>query len=200
MSEALKIRYKVGEIEFEAEGSPEAVEQQRVNFMSGVLPAAVDAMVQTHQAANTAQYIESSTSPAMLEAESNDMPIEEKTVISGSLERTSLAAFLNPYGQLTENDFTLFAAFFDEKKNGQRSFSIEELKQYYSETRRPLPKNPNMSLTNLAKNGLIMDAPAPNKEASVKYYTLTDNGLKYVENYVPKKMAKRYNKKELPKK
>ena len=47
MSDVLKLKYKVGEIEFEAEGPAEAVEQQRVNFMNVVLPAAVDAMVRT---------------------------------------------------------------------------------------------------------------------------------------------------------
>ena len=47
MSDTLKLKYKVGEIEFEAEGPADAVEQQRINFMNAVLPAAVNAMVQT---------------------------------------------------------------------------------------------------------------------------------------------------------
>ena len=40
MCDVLKLKYKVGEIEFEAEGPAEVVEQQRVNFMNAVLPAA----------------------------------------------------------------------------------------------------------------------------------------------------------------
>ena len=47
MCDVLKLKYKVGEIEFEAEGPAEVVEQQRVNFMNAVLPAAVEAMVRT---------------------------------------------------------------------------------------------------------------------------------------------------------
>nr|WP_297275184.1 hypothetical protein [uncultured Agathobaculum sp.] len=39
------MKYKVGGIEFEAEGTAEAVEQQRIIFMNVVLPAAVEAMV-----------------------------------------------------------------------------------------------------------------------------------------------------------
>ena len=47
MCDVLKLKYKVGEIEFEVEGPAEVVEQQRVNFMNAVLPAAVEAMVRT---------------------------------------------------------------------------------------------------------------------------------------------------------
>ena len=68
MSDILKLKYKVGEIEFEAEGPAEAVEQQRVNFMNVVLPAAVDAMVRTQAVIEHQPYIDAAAQPAMLEA------------------------------------------------------------------------------------------------------------------------------------
>lgn len=58
MSDVLKLKYKVGEIEFEAEGPAEAVELQRVNFMNAVLPAAVEAMVRTRSVSENRTYIE----------------------------------------------------------------------------------------------------------------------------------------------
>lgn len=186
MSETLKLRYKVGEIEFEAEGSPETVEKQRINFMNGVLPAAVDAMVQTHQSANMQLCIEPSTNVAMLEVGSETTSIEPSTAISDDLSRTSLASFLKPYGSLTEQNFTLFSAYFDEAKNNNKKFSIEEVKRYYSDARRVLPQNPSMSLTSLAKKGLIMDTLAPDDAKPGKYYMLTDDGINYIKNYIPK--------------
>lgn len=50
MSDTLKLEYKVGAIEFKAEGPADVVEQQRVNFMNAVLPAAAEAMVRTQAA------------------------------------------------------------------------------------------------------------------------------------------------------
>ena len=44
-------------------------------------------------------------------------------------------------------------AYFDEKKNRNMCFSIEDVKRYYAEARRSLPKNPSMSLNRLAEKG-----------------------------------------------
>ena len=75
MSDVLKLKYKVGEIEFEAEGPAEAVEQQRVNFMNAVLPAAVEAMVRTQTVVERQPYIESAAQPVLLEAAASDTPM-----------------------------------------------------------------------------------------------------------------------------
>lgn len=68
MSDTLKLKYKVGEIEFEAEGPADAVEQQRINFMNAVLPAAVNAMVQTRSVSENKAYIETAPQQSLLEA------------------------------------------------------------------------------------------------------------------------------------
>ena len=153
MSEVLKLKYKVGGIEFEAEGPAEAVEQQRINFMNAVLPAAVDAMVRTQAVVERPPYIESVTQPVLLEAgmpdESGATPYQPENDFS----RTSLASFLKKYGVLSEQDFVLFSAYFDEKKNGKKSFSIDDVKHYYAEARRAMPKNPSMSTFRLAEKG-----------------------------------------------
>ncbi|MBQ7605699.1 MAG: hypothetical protein IJU59_04355 [Firmicutes bacterium] len=186
MSDTLKLEYKVGAIEFKAEGSADAVEQQRINFMESVLPAAVDAMTRTQAAPLQGNYIESTPQAPMLEASTakgGTAPIQASEF---DLSRTSLASFLKSYGALSDQDFTLFAAHFDELKNGTTAFSVENVKQYYLEGRRAAYSNNSELLRQLTKKGFIMDAPAPEGSKSGKYYMLTDAGISYIKEYVPK--------------
>lgn len=185
MSDVLKLKYKVGEIEFEAEGPAEAVEQQRVNFMNVVLPAAVDAMVRTQAVIEHQPYIDAATQPAMLEAGLPVEPLATPNQLENDFSRTSLASFLKKYGTLGDQDFTLFAAYFDEKKNGTKAFSIENVKQYYQEGRRTAYSNNSQLLRQLAKKGYIMDTSAPEDAKAGKYYMLTNDGIAYIESYVP---------------
>ena len=186
MSDILKLKYKVGEIEFEAEGPAEAVEQQRVNFMNVVLPAAVDAMVRTQAVIEHQPYIDAATQPAMLEAGLPVEPLATPNQPENDFSRTSLASFLKKYGTLGDQDFTLFAAYFDEKKNGTKAFSIENIKQYYQEGRRAAYSNNSQLLRQLAKKGYIMDTSAPEDAKAGKYYMLTNDGIAYIEAYTPK--------------
>lgn len=186
MCDVLKLKYKVGEIEFEAEGTAEVVEQQRVNFMNVVLPAAVEAMVRTQTIVEQSTYIEPTTQPTLLEAGmlDNSQATPQKTETDFS--RTSLASFLKKYGVLGDQDFTLFAAYFDEKKNGTKAFSSENVKQYYQEGRRQAYSNNGMLLKYLVQKGYIMDTAAPEGAKPGNYYILTTDGIAYIESYVPK--------------
>lgn len=186
MCDVLKLKYKVGEIEFEAEGTAEVVEQQRVNFMNAVLPAAVEAMVRTQTIVEQPTYIEPTTQPTLLEAGmlDNSQATPQKTETDFS--RTSLASFLKKYGVLGDQDFTLFAAYFDEKKNGTKAFSSENVKQYYQEGRRQAYSNNGMLLKYLVQKGYIMDTAAPEGAKPGNYYILTTDGIAYIESYVPK--------------
>ena len=187
MSNILKLKYKVGEIEFEVEGPAEAVEQQRVNFMSAVLPAAVDAMVRTRTVVEPQEYINAPQETPLLEANVSAASSVEATALD--LSRTSLASFVNKQGTLSDQDFTLFAAYFDEKKNGTKAFSVENVRQYYTEGRKSPYSNNSELLRQLVKKGYIMDTQAPADAKTGKYYMLTEDGIKYVETYVPKEDA-----------
>lgn len=186
MDDVFKLKYKVGEIEFEAEGPVDAVEQQRVNFMKEVLPAAVDAMVRTRAVVEQQPYINATAQPAMLEAGLSTDSLEIPNQLENNFSRTSLSSFLKKYGPLSNQDFTLFAAYFDEKKNGTKAFSNENVKQYYQEGRRPAYSNNGMLLRALIRKGYIMDTSAPDGEKAGKYYMLTDDGISYIEKYIPK--------------
>lgn len=186
MSDILKLKYKVGEIEFEAEGPEKAVELQRINFMNTVLPAAVDAMVRTHTVLESKPYIEVAPQPQLLEARSDESSIFSEKQWDVDYSRISLPSFLEPHGVLSEQDFVLFAAYFDEKKNGTKAFSCENVKQYYQEARRPVYSNNSELLRQLAKKGYIMDTATPERGKVGKYYMLTASGIAYIKAYVPK--------------
>ena len=186
MSDILKLKYKIGEIEFEVEGTADAVEQQRINFMNAVLPAAAEVMVRTQAAASNRPYIEASPQALMLNDKAGDEAEIAISQVENDLSRTSLAAFLKKFGPLTEQNFILFSAFFDEKKNGRKQFSSEDAKRYYAEARRQIPKNVSMAIHRLAESGYIMDAPKSEDAKSGNCYMLTEQGISYIDTYVPK--------------
>ena len=186
MSDTLKLEYKVGAIEFKAEGPADVVEQQRVNFMNAVLPAAVEAMVRTQAAPVQSNYIEAAPQALMLETGVEPKPETAIPSAGTDLSRTSLTSYLKPYGALTDQDYTLFAANFDELKNGTTAFSVENVKQYYLEGRRTAYSNNSELLRQLVKKGYIMDAPVPEGAKAGKYYMLTDTGITYIRSYTPK--------------
>lgn len=174
-----RVKFRFGEIEFEAEGSAEVIERERDIFMNKLLPSAIEAVVKT-RSYSVEQVIE----------ERKPLLIAEDIVPCQSpeaeeLSRTSLSSFLMKYGNYSEQDFVLLAAYYDETKNKNKSFSSETVKKYYTEARRKEYSNVSELLRLLAKKGLIMDAPN-NEERGCKQYILTADGIKYVKEYVPK--------------
>lgn len=186
MSDTLKLEYKIGVIEFKAEGPSAAVEQQRINFVNVVLPAAIEAMARTQAQQVQSQIISNVPQTPLLETGEQTETKTTPAIPNNDLSRTSLASFLKPYGNLPDQDFTLFAAYFDERKNGTTAFSSDNVKQYYLDGRRSAYSNNSELLRQLAKKGYIMDAPSPEDAKSGKYYMLTDAGIKYIEEYIPK--------------
>lgn len=182
-----RVSFKIGEIEFEAEGSAEIVERERSVFLSTLLPAAVDAIVRTRGMKQASQYIAAVEQPTMLLPLEGGVEQSDELVISPAVDltRTSLASFIQHYGSLTDQDFTLIAAYYDEKKNGSQSFTSESVKQFYADARRGKYSNYSDLLQRLTQKGYIMDAPDGAKKMP-KPYILTDAGMKYVESYKPK--------------
>lgn len=77
------------------------------------------------------------------------------------------------------------AAYYDEKKNKVKSFNSETVKQYYSDARRPKCSNISDALLKLTQKGYIMDDESA-EQKSPKPYTLTTQGIEYIETYTPK--------------
>lgn len=185
-----RVKFKIGEIEFEAVGSEEVIERERNVFLMTLLPAAVDALVRTRGGSiQKTQYLEEPEEFKVLSPLPPTSIDDINNRLNVDFSKTSLASFLKDYGTLNEQDFTLISIYFDENKNDALTFSSESIKSYYAEARRPEYSNISVLLTRLAKNGYIMDAPN-SEENTLKQYKLTSYGLSYIESYQPKKIDK----------
>lgn len=179
-----KVKFKIGEIEFEAEGTEELIERERGIFLNSILPAAIEAVVKTRAVENRNNTYLSSIEETHHAIECKEVDcVKAKEGID--LSRTSLVTFLKQYGSLNDQDFVLFSAYYDEKKNNIKSFSSESVKKYYAEARRTEYSNVSDLLSKLAKKGLIMDDPNA-EQKTPKTYIITDEGLTYIDAYVPK--------------
>lgn len=183
-----RIKFKIGEIEFEAEGTADVIERERDAFMNMILPAAIDAVVKTKIVNSDSAYAElNEVSECALIPE-----VDEKNAIFDGItysgidySRLNLAAYLKDKGVLTEQEFTLFAAYFDEKKNSKSFFTKDDVDRYYMEARRNKPTNISVALNRLAKKGLIMDADKVEQKFP-KPYIISAEGLRYINEFKPK--------------
>lgn len=191
-----RVWFRIGEIEFEAEGSAEVIERERKEFVNTLLPVAIEAIVRTRGAEQGIQYVEAQKDPALLSEGTTIVPATSETkvsIVSSDLYRTSLASFVKGYGVLTDQDFALIAAYYDEKKNGTSFFTSESIKGYYAEARKAEYSNVSVLLNQLAKKGYIMDNPGGNGK-SPKQYILTTDGITYIETYKSKEKSEEKKK------
>lgn len=188
----IRVKFEIGDIKFEAEGSAELVERERSIFTNTLLPSAVEAIVRTRGITQSAQYMETTEQPTMLLpdeikiVESNN-PV---TTPSADLSQTSLASFVKTKGADSHYDFILCAVFFNEKNKGITSFSSKTVKELYADVKKPFPSNLSMSLSELVKKGLIMENPS-SKGANPKEYVLTMYGEETVKKMQPKETKER---------
>ena len=174
-STEIRVKFEIGDIKFEAEGSAELVERERSIFTNKLLPSAVDAIVRTRGVTNR-EYVETYEQPnCVLETTHSNVLDAPQFALPASetLKRTSLSSFLGNYGAIGDQDFTVLAAYYDEKKNGTEFFTSETVKQYYNDARRTQYSNVSGLLRQLAQKGLIMDNPNSEK-TTPKQYILTD--------------------------
>lgn len=182
----IRVKFEIGEIKFEAEGSADLVERERGIFNNTLLPAAIDAIVRTRGLAQNTEYIKAPKPQQPLLATSSSM-LPESIVLDNNIDlsRTTLASFIKKYGSLSEQDFVLFSAYFDEIKNQSSYFTKDEAEKYYDDARRTKPKNISMCLNQLAQKGLIIDATDVEQKFP-KPYRISSEGLEYITNYIPK--------------
>lgn len=184
----IRVRFEIGDIKFEAEGPADLVERERSIFTTTLLPTAVEAVVRTRGMAQTSQYLEVREQPMQLLSEGMETDKADPISAQGYGEdysRTNLVSFLKKYGTLSEQDFILFSAYFDEVKNDTKYFTKNEAEKYYDDARRTKPANISMCLNQLAQKGLIMDA-ANIEQKTPKPYCISNDGINYIKSYTPK--------------
>lgn len=186
MEKQIKLKFKIGNIiEFEAEGSVEDVENQKKAFMDTIFPTAVEA-VKVEYAKRNETLVQSTPVELLPNETLPGKAIEIQPELD--LSRTNLSSFIKKYGELSDQDFVLFAVYFDEMKNNIKEFNSESIKQYYIEARRSQYSNNSTLISRLVQKGYIMETATP-ADKSGKFYMLTDDGLSYVKNYMPKESA-----------
>ena len=181
MSDMLKVKFKIGEIEFEAEGLPKDVSNERNVFMNTLLPAAVEAMIRTRGSAIQQDYLDGS-SPVVV----SSTPMIGEASQAASSEQ-SVNEFLNQKNFSSQIDTALGLIYYNEIFRKRSSFSSEDLKQYFKEAKTKVPANVSDVINKLVGKSQIM--PADEKG----FYQLTRTGKQSIELYEgkPKKENKR---------
>lgn len=198
METPLKVEFKIGEIEFKAEGNPADVEKQRESFVNTLLPLAVESMVRTRNASAEKQQCSESPDVQILPENSqfaipiSSIDTQQSAVYNcdpTDFTRKSLNTYINKFGTVTDQDFVVLATYFEEMKTGQPvSITSEVLKQYYKDARRIKYSNLSQLLTELVKKGLLKDDEDSEKKTP-KPYILTNEGLKFAREYILKPIS-----------
>lgn len=184
----IRVKFEIGEIKFEAEGSADLVERERSVFNNILLPAAIDAIARTHSLRQETQLLSATEKPLALESPIDTDNTVASPVIDSAYEdfsKKSLVSFVKSKGADAHYDFILCAVYFNGKRNQASSFSSSTIKELYSEAKKPLPGNLSMSLSELVKKGLIMEDISA-KGKTPKQYVLTSEGEEVVKKMFPK--------------
>ncbi len=180
----IRVKFEIGDIKFEAEGSAELVERERSIFNNTLLPAAVEAIVRTRSLNQNEQYIEAKENTVMLPPVGQDTHSNTYEAVD-DFTKTSLVSYVKSKGADAHYDFIICAVYFNGKRTGVIAFSSTTIKELYSEAKKPLPNNLSMSLSELVKKGLIME-DINAKGQTPKQYVLTSDGEEMVKNMKPK--------------
>jgi DNA-binding PadR family transcriptional regulator len=182
----IRVKFEIGDIKFEAEGSADLVERERSIFNNTLLPAAIEAIVRTRGVVQNTQYIDplESVQPSIVASNVPVLPEKTDMQLTEDFSRTSLASFVKLKGANEHYDFIICAVYYNEKRNGISSFSSATVKELYSDAKKPLPGNLSMSLSELVKKGLIMEDPSA-KGSNPKLYVLTSDGEETVQTMQP---------------
>lgn len=190
MDNQLRVKFKIGEIEFEAEGSADDVERERESFKNTLLPLAIDAMVRARGVVTDTQYIDTTERPEVLSADYTENSYTN-TTSTVDLSRTSLNEFLKAKGFKSKIDFAIGLTYYFEIGKGCSNFSSDELKGYFSTAKETPPLNPSDVINKLVGKAYIMQASEKGR------YQLTRTGMDFIEQFVaPAKADKRTSSKK----
>jgi hypothetical protein len=172
MDKQLKVKFKIGNIiEFEAEGQTEAVEKERQEFLSQILPAAIRAVGETR--VNNIQN------------EVVDIPVSNVPVLeSEGIEECSINEFLNNKGFSKQIDIALGLIYYKEVLCKVIDVNSDELKTYFSEAKIPKPSNVSDVIGKLVGKAMIMNSNDKGR------YKLTRKGIQFVEEFIPSQKKK----------
>ncbi len=183
MDNILKVHFRIGEIEFKAEGSSSDVERERQSFTETLLPLAIDAMVQTKGVIAETKYIDTKEIQMLSSFESNSSDDLKQNKMNNT--PISVNEFIKSKGFLSKIDNAIGLIYHNELNNGKLSFSSDELRAYFTSAKQTPPANPSDIINKLVKKAFIMETSDKGK------YQITAAGEEYIENYIAKNPSKK---------
>jgi len=178
-----RVRFKIGGIEFEAEGDSDLIARERDQFISTLFPLAVEAMGRTRDFVQASLSIPASEKYKVPQIDTDYT--DNIPSVSINFDNISFIEYLKKKGDISHKDFILFAAYYNEKKYNEDKFSLDTIRRCYKEARKQESSNTSHYLTNLIKDGCIIDV-SEKKGASQTLYKLSNSGISYIDNFQPK--------------
>lgn len=179
MDNPLKLKFKIGQIEFEAEGAPEDVNYQRMEFMDKLLPAAVDAMIRSKGTISDGVSINSSVYEPLPDITAAPM-LDQNSGKALDTTQLSINEFLNQKEFTSQIDTAIGLIYYNELVGNHSDFSSEDLKQYFKDAKIKVPANPSDVIYKLMGKSYIMAADEKSR------YKLTRSGISFVDTFVAK--------------
>ena len=172
-----RIRIKIGEFEFEATGEADVIERERKAIFD-LIPSIVSS---------------NSSNKVINDKENEEMSLMlDGEVPNELLSYDSINQFLNDKGFGSSVDLTLGIIFYVQHYDGIDKVNKNNLKEFYTKSKEPLPTNISENLKYLTKKGLIMTLDKGEK-GSINY-SITNQGEKYIREYQPKDNTKKSKK------
>ncbi len=102
-------------------------------------------------------------------------------------KQLSVREFLETYDPKSLPDKALSIAYFKEVHEQISPLTIKNLEDGFREAKEPLPKNLSDTIYQNIKKGYLMESRKPNLENNLRTWELTNRGIKYVEEGVPRR-------------
>ena len=158
-----KLHIKLGEHELDVAGDPTFIQQERLLFYN---------MIAVVHAQKESAFSDSST-PKELRAQG-------VSSCSDAVDPESMFDYIHSKELATLSEITLFCVYYEEIFLGKRDFDVKDIKRYFIELRKPVPKNCSQIISTLERKGFVTKSKG---SGATSAYHLTAFGLTVCKDY-----------------
>lgn len=164
-----KLKIKYGMIEFEIESDPQTIEKERKAFMETLPNIALMARPQIH---------DSEEINSLQIEETKSLPLNNKSISS------NINTFMNDKGFGSDIDKCLGVIYFMNIVENIELIDTSLVKERMQKAKLSIPKSISVAFNSLTTKGHIQ--PVEQEEKGLTKYYITDEGKRFVEEYVKK--------------
>jgi len=169
-----RIHYKLGLIEFEAEGDSELIEREREHFFS-ILPQAITAV---------SPFVNDKTQIIEVSQDSGDDSPLPLLPEDNSKKYESVALFLNEKSFNTDVERVLGVAYYINQVENEQFITSKDIEDKFTKARFTKPTNINASINQNISKGFICEHNE--KKSGFKSFYISNEGIIWVKNYASK--------------